>query len=925
MERGWLGGAFAGTAARLRTMAIADGITLARLRRAGVNWQLAAALALLAAAAVSRFYNLADDGLRYDEAFAALNSRGTISDVLDRTRFVNSSPIAYPLALWAVQKVETGSVWSVRALPAAASVGTVAVLLFALPRVGVGRRTAFLAALAAALSSVAIEHAQDSREYSVDALLAALTVFGLLKYLRDGKSAVLCAALFAAPLVQYGLILFGCAALATAALYVPPRHSPEDETARRSPAWHWARRRLPLAPPLAFFAAGCALAYATTMRNHLGKDHLRGVYADGLYKGEYGDAVSVLEFAASQTWAALSWHLPDSAAAVGAAAFALALVGMAVRRRFDAAGVAVALSLAIAVLAAVLGRYPLGDARPSVHLGPAIFIGFGFGISWAIDAAAARVRGRGRLSPALFAAAVAGLTAVAADDAAKTKPYAANWNDEAALSMLNERARAGDLVYASRDLAPNMEFYLDEKPPNYFFGTKRCGAPPSDGCVPEIARAAREMGGAGRIWIAASGKIDRLHKDLRNALAAVERVLDGRDGALLFLIENERDLALMTADGDAAANVKRRLAERFAEIAAREPMIDSVFDVYVDGDSLIYAKAPCAADDARGRFYLQTAPVDERDLSDYSRERGLPYDSVNFDFANEGSLFGDKCLIRMRLPRYPLGAVGVGQWSEDGGKSWSGTTRFEASVDAFRDMYAAARETSPAARSVFDVYAMDGGLIYLKEPCVVDDTRGRFYLSAFPTDESDLPKESRERGMAHNPLNFDFAMRGALFDGKCAARAALPDYPLAKVETGQWTPDGGGIWNARILFAGYFDRYRETLKWLSGRTPAVRSVFDVYVDGDSLIYAKETCAADDTRGRFLLSAFPSDAADLTESARKSGRAHNSLNFDFADRGAAFDGKCAIIIALPDYPIREIETGQWLPGEGEIWRARIELR
>ena len=193
-------------------------------RKAG--WYMAAALALLAATAGLRFYNLADDGLRYDEAVAALNSRGSLSDVLHKTRFVNSSPIAYPLALWAVQKVETGSVWSVRALPAAASVGTVAVLLFALPRAGIGRRTAFLAALAAALSSVAIEHAQDTREYSVDALLAALIVFGLLRYLRDGKIAVLCAALFAAPLVQYGLILFGCAALATVSISVPSPPAP---------------------------------------------------------------------------------------------------------------------------------------------------------------------------------------------------------------------------------------------------------------------------------------------------------------------------------------------------------------------------------------------------------------------------------------------------------------------------------------------------------------------------------------------------------------------------------------------------------------------------------------------------------------------------------------------------------------------------
>ena len=675
--------------------------------------------------------------------------------------------------------------------------------------------------------------------------------------------------------------------------------------------------------PLAFFAAGCAVTYVATMRNHLRKDHLRAGYADGLYQGEYGDAAAIVEFAASRTWAALSWHLPDSAAAVGAAAFALALVGMALRRRFDAAGVSVALALAAAVSAAVLGLYPLGDTRPSVYLGPAAFIGFGFGINRAIDAAAAHGRGR-RLSYALFAAAVAGLAIVAADDAYKTKPYSTNWNNEAAMSLLNKLARADDLVYASGGIAPNMEFYLVEKPGNYFFGTKRCADPLSGGCVPEIARAAREMGGAGRIWIAAT-KFDRLHKDLRNAISDREYVAGGDSGAKLFLIDDERDGALMTADGDAAENVNRRLAERFAETAAREPLIESVFDVYADGDSLIYAKEPCAPDDTLGRFYLQVAPVDERDLSDDARERGVPYDSFGFDFANEGSLFGGACLIRMRLPSYPIGAVAAGQWTEGAGELWSGAARFEASLGAFRDVYAAARATQPAARAVFDVYIMDGdSLIYAKEPCADADTRGRFLLSLFPADESDLREESRERGMAHNPRNFDFEMSGALFDGKCAARAALPDYPLAKIETGQWTPDGGEIWNERILFAAYFDGFRETLKGLSGRTPAVSSVFDVYADGDSLIYVKDPCADGDTRGRFLLSAFPADAADLTESARKSGLAHNSHNFDFDDFGAAFDGKCAIVFALPDYPIREIETGQWLPGEGEIWRATIAI-
>ena len=68
----------------------------------------------------------------YDEAVAANNSSGTLSEVIPNTRHRNSSPILYPLALWAVQKVDV-SAFSIRILPATASVLTVAALLFLLP------------------------------------------------------------------------------------------------------------------------------------------------------------------------------------------------------------------------------------------------------------------------------------------------------------------------------------------------------------------------------------------------------------------------------------------------------------------------------------------------------------------------------------------------------------------------------------------------------------------------------------------------------------------------------------------------------------------------------------------------------------------------------------------------------------------------
>ena len=180
---------------------------------------------LLVVAAGLRFYDLPGNPVWNDEAVASRNSSGALSEVIPNTRSNNSSPILYPLALWVVQKVDV-SAFSLRLLPATASVLTVAVMLFWLPRLGVNRWAAFLAALLTTLSVAAIEHAQDAREYSLDALLAVLLIAGLLAYLRDSRKVLICVALFLAPLVQYGLALFGVAVIG-AAIILPPPPPPE--------------------------------------------------------------------------------------------------------------------------------------------------------------------------------------------------------------------------------------------------------------------------------------------------------------------------------------------------------------------------------------------------------------------------------------------------------------------------------------------------------------------------------------------------------------------------------------------------------------------------------------------------------------------------------------------------------------------------
>ena len=180
----------------------------------------AACICLLVAAAGLRFHDLSEHQLRFDEAVVANHSKGTFSETIFNTRYRHSSPILYPLVLYAVQKVES-SIFSIRIVPATASVLTMAALLFFAAALGVSRRAAFLAALLATLSVEAIRHAQDAREYSIDALLAVLMIAGLLWYLC-GTAGRPCSA-FRCSSRRCSSTVWSCSALPSLA---PPSSSP---------------------------------------------------------------------------------------------------------------------------------------------------------------------------------------------------------------------------------------------------------------------------------------------------------------------------------------------------------------------------------------------------------------------------------------------------------------------------------------------------------------------------------------------------------------------------------------------------------------------------------------------------------------------------------------------------------------------------
>ena len=107
--------------------------------------------------------------------------------------------------------------------------------------------------------------------------------------------------------------------------------------------------------------------------------------------------------------------------------------------------------------------------------------------------------------------------------------------------------------------------------------------------------------------------------------------------------------------------------------------------------------------------------------------------------------------------------------------------------------YESVASGEPAARSVFDVHIGENTVAHLKSPCSAADVQAEFFLHIVPEDLADLPADRRQYGFGG--ANFRYGNTAALgFGGRCIAKYPLPDYPIARIRTGQFTPEGDQIW-----------------------------------------------------------------------------------------------------------------------------------
>lgn len=150
----------------------------------------------------------------------------------------------------------------------------------------------------------------------------------------------------------------------------------------------------------------------------------------------------------------------------------------------------------------------------------------------------------------------------------------------------------------------------------------------------------------------------------------------------------------------------------------------------------------------------------------------------------------------------------------------------------------------------------------------------------------------------------DGMARGGLYDYGPADLAALPGAAVSGVFA------DGAVLSLRKARPGPGGALGE---------PILRSVFDVYLDGDRVTWFKDPCAPEDVAQDFFLHLFPVDAADL--SAEALAGEYDVRDLAFREHGDTLYGKCSMIAALPPYALRRIRVGQYGPDRSWAW---IEL-
>ena len=359
--------------------------------------------------------------------------------------------------------------------------------------------------------------------------------------------------------------------------------------------------------------------------------------------------------------------------------------------------------------------------------------------------------------------------------------------------------------------------------------------------------------------------------------------------------------------------------EIYRQAVAGEPIIRADYKVYLEGQRLTFVQENCPPGGGDVWFGVRIFPHYPEVLPPHKWNSGS-----YVTFQTNRVRLDDICLAVLQLPDYAQGDLilmqrDLAHYIPVGAPVWA--ELYSLSRPGLRELIAEHRRKSPPAAgpAAFDVFIdRDAGrnrLLYAKRDCTRAEYETRVTLHITPANPADLPAYRRDSGFENRDFPIDWY--GGRPGGDCVAIVPLPYYPIAAIRTGQ-----ANRWEVNLYPLTAPDTLRATYAALADSQPAIRAVFDLYLQDNQLIYLRETCAAADTAANFFLHIIPADIADLPAERQAAGFAN--LDFAFDRWGGQFEGKCLATVPLPDYPIKEIRTGQHILGQGQLWAAELTV-
>jgi uncharacterized membrane protein len=473
---------------------MATGRDLNGLRQPVTQAFLLVSMLIVLLAVSLRIYRISQRSLWLDEAIAANISRGTLAETLILTRAEHSAPVAHPLVLYVVEKVNAGPL-AVRGPSLVASVLAVFLMICFAMIPSIDAKTAAFSALMLSVSAAQIRYAQEVREYSLSVLYAALLLYLFISFTANHEKRNLPIALyltlFAAPLIQYGLVLYSFGILA--ALFIL-------RFANRQ--CHVRISQVMIAS--LFLAAGSLLSFMLTLRYQWGGK------ASYLKESYFTPGSSLPGFVWSHSRDIFEFLLPGPGAAFISAVAIIFCVVASFRARVVSPLIVLAFtSFGTVLVCAFLGLYPYGPVRQCLFLAPVLCL---LGSTSLIQIAN---RVTGVLNRTVFAAIACIIVVSGIIQIRSMKPYAEVEDIQRALVELWNHLEPGDGVYVYSGAVPAVDFYVKERDQRFTYGDFHRGAP--EKYVQELLAGIRQ--GTRRTWILFShiylGEDQRILRDLR--------------------------------------------------------------------------------------------------------------------------------------------------------------------------------------------------------------------------------------------------------------------------------------------------------------------------------------------------------------------------------------------------------------------------